>query len=67
VTEGREDLAKSALARARAFEEVLRPVYAGHGVDPNTMAFLQIRALPSDVGVIIDYYIYNHERGCRRV
>jgi len=36
------------------------------GVDPNTIALLQGRALPSGVGVTIDHYIYDYERHLRK-
>jgi len=37
------------------------------GVDPNTIALLQGRALPSGVAVTIDHYIYDYERHLRKV
>jgi len=37
------------------------------GVDPNTIALLQGRALPSGVGVTIDHYIWDYETRLRRV
>jgi len=37
------------------------------GVDPNTIALLQGRALPSGVSVTVDYYIYDYETRLRRV
>jgi len=37
------------------------------GVDPNTIALLQGRALPSGVAVTIDHYVYDYETRLRRV
>jgi len=37
------------------------------GVDPNTIALLQGRALPSGVAITVDHYIYDYERRLRKV
>jgi len=50
---------------------LLRKFYAqwllDRGVDPNTIALLQGRALPSGVAVTVDHYIWDYERRLRQV
>jgi len=50
---------------------LLRKFFAQHlldaGVDPNTIALLQGRALPSGIAITVDHYVWDYETRLRKV